>query len=139
MPSVVFKIDRWNPAIGSKGALDGLGSRGIHEKRSFSNVCMVASKVGLPLEVGRENLNRYVYVRVKIGYRDVTKPRWMVYWISTSMITSFKGSYHFYGLLLLTRDNLSLRRKDEDQSCLFCSEAESVIHLFFECVVARKL
>jgi hypothetical protein len=29
--------------------------------------------VGLALEVDRENLNRYEYVKVKIGYRDVTK------------------------------------------------------------------
>ena len=40
---------------------------------------------------------------------------------------------------LLTRDNLSIRRKVEDPSCLFCSEAKSIQHLFFECVVAKQL
>jgi hypothetical protein len=40
---------------------------------------------------------------------------------------------------LLTRDNLSISRKVEDPSCLFCSEAESIQHLFFECVVAKQL
>jgi hypothetical protein len=34
---------------------------------------MVASKVGLPLEVDMENLHKSDYVRVKIGCRDVTK------------------------------------------------------------------
>jgi hypothetical protein len=82
--------------------------------------------------------------KLAIGMSPRFLPRLMVYWISTSMITSFKDSYHFYdfhfyGLLLLTRENLSLRRKVEDQSCLFSSEAESVNHLFSECVVARQL
>jgi hypothetical protein len=30
----------------------------------------------------------------------------------------------------LTRDNLAKRRKVENESCLFCSERESVRHLF---------
>jgi hypothetical protein len=34
---------------------------------------MVASKVGLPLEVDRDSLNKNDFVRVKIGCRDVTK------------------------------------------------------------------
>jgi hypothetical protein len=40
---------------------------------------------------------------------------------------------------LLTRDNLSKRRKVENPTCLFCNEQESVNHLFFECVVAKQL
>ena len=39
---------------------------------------------------------------------------------------------------LLTRSNLSLRRKVDDQTCLFCLENESVHHLLFSCVVARQ-
>jgi hypothetical protein len=39
---------------------------------------------------------------------------------------------------LLTWDNLEKRRKLDDSSCLFCGEMESIAHLFFECVVARK-
>jgi len=39
----------------------------------------------------------------------------------------------------LTRDNLSIRKKLDDMTCLFCSENESVQHLFFECVVAKQM
>ena len=38
---------------------------------------------------------------------------------------------------ILTRDNLAKRRNVEDYSCLFCSQQESVCHLFFDCVVAK--
>jgi len=34
---------------------------------------------------------------------------------------------------VLTRDNLSVRRKVDDMSCLFCEENEHVGHLFFYC------
>jgi cyanate permease len=37
----------------------------------------------------------------------------------------------------LTRDNLAKRREVNDPSCLFCNEQESVVHLFFGCIVAR--
>jgi len=37
---------------------------------------------------------------------------------------------------VLTRDNLSVRRKVDDMSCLFCEENEHVGYLFFDCVVA---
>ena len=51
---------------------------------------------------------------------------------------------HFFLWLLsknkvLTRDNLSIRKKIKDPTCLFCSEAETVNHLFFDCVVAKQL
>jgi hypothetical protein len=51
---------------------------------------------------------------------------------------------HFFLWLLsknkvLTRDNLSIRRKVDDPSCLFCCETETVNHLFFECAVAKQL
>jgi hypothetical protein len=29
-------------------------------------------------------------------------------------------------------------RRVEDKTCLFCAEQESVHHLFYECVVAKK-
>jgi hypothetical protein len=38
---------------------------------------------------------------------------------------------------VLTRDNLAKRKKLDDMSCLFCTESESVSHLFFYCCVAR--
>jgi hypothetical protein len=37
----------------------------------------------------------------------------------------------------LTQDNLAKRRAVADGSCLFCSEAESSRHLFFDCFVAK--
>jgi hypothetical protein len=38
----------------------------------------------------------------------------------------------------LTRDNLAKRRKVEDDSCLFCSEKETINHLFFDCAIAKQ-
>ena len=51
---------------------------------------------------------------------------------------------HFFLWLLsknkiLTRDNLALRQKVDDKSCVFCEEKETVNHLFFECVVAKLI
>jgi hypothetical protein len=40
---------------------------------------------------------------------------------------------------ILTRDNLAKRREVNDRSCLFCSESELVLHLLYECCVARNL
>jgi len=49
-------------------------------------------------------------------------------------------SYGFYQKnKTLTRDNLSIRKKLDDMSCLFCSEHESVHPLFFECSVAKQM
>jgi hypothetical protein len=39
---------------------------------------------------------------------------------------------------LLTRNNLEKSRKVEDLTCLFCSENESIAHLFFDCAVAKQ-
>jgi len=38
---------------------------------------------------------------------------------------------------LLTRDNLAKRRNVDDKSCIFCSEPESIHHLFIDCCVAK--
>jgi hypothetical protein len=51
---------------------------------------------------------------------------------------------HFFLWLLtqnkvLTRDNVKKRKHIEDDRCLFCSEVESVHHLFFDCVVAKQM
>ena len=40
---------------------------------------------------------------------------------------------------VLTRDNLHKRRHVEDRTCLFCSELETVDHLFFDCFLAKKI
>jgi hypothetical protein len=39
---------------------------------------------------------------------------------------------------LLTRDDLE-RQNLDDYTCLFCTEKEYVHHLFFKCVIARKV
>jgi hypothetical protein len=39
----------------------------------------------------------------------------------------------------LTRDNLHKRRHVEDRTCLFCSDLESVDHLFFKCFVVSQI
>lgn len=76
MPNVIFKVEKWNLAAGSTGNIDIVWFRikGIpYEKRSEQNICKVGSYVGLPMEVDMENINRFDYVREKIGCRDVTK------------------------------------------------------------------
>ena len=40
---------------------------------------------------------------------------------------------------ILTRMNLAKRQHVEDKTCLFCSEQETVGHLFFDCCVAKVL
>jgi hypothetical protein len=40
---------------------------------------------------------------------------------------------------LLTRDNLAKRREVLDQTCSFCSEKETIKHLFFQCIVAKRI
>lgn len=39
----------------------------------------------------------------------------------------------------LTRDNLNIRKRLEDLTCLFCAENETVHHLFFDCAVAKQM
>lgn len=40
---------------------------------------------------------------------------------------------------LLTRDDVEKRKSIDCEECLFCAEKETIQHLFFECVVARKI
>lgn len=51
---------------------------------------------------------------------------------------------HFFLWLLfknkvLTRDNLAKRQHVDDKRCLICDELESCQHIFFDCVVAKKV
>jgi hypothetical protein len=39
---------------------------------------------------------------------------------------------------LLTRDNLEKRKNLDDASCLFCSDKETIDHMFFDCIVAKR-
>jgi hypothetical protein len=76
VPGVTFKVEPWNPNIGAKAKLQTAWFRilGIPlEKRLEKKACLVASLVGIPLEVDKVNLKRWEYVRVKIGCRDITK------------------------------------------------------------------
>jgi hypothetical protein len=75
---------------------------------------------------------------IVINFRGVTP----VYLPAVSKL-SIPPKVHFFLWLvsknkLLTRDNLEKRRKVEDTSCLFFAEKESVFHLLFECVVAKR-
>jgi len=81
VPDVTFKVEPWNANAGAKGKLESAWFRvfGLPiEKRSEKKVCLVASLVGLPLEVDKSNLKRWDFVRVKIGCRDVRKVPAMV-------------------------------------------------------------
>ena len=40
---------------------------------------------------------------------------------------------------LMTVDNLAKRGVDKPKNCRFCDEIETINHLFFQCVVARKI
>jgi hypothetical protein len=40
---------------------------------------------------------------------------------------------------VLTRDNLAKRRHVDDSTFLFCNEAESAVHVFFDCCVVKWL
>ena len=40
---------------------------------------------------------------------------------------------------LMTRDNLKKRNMNKPEDCIFCSENESIDHLFFQCIVANQL
>jgi hypothetical protein len=40
---------------------------------------------------------------------------------------------------IMTRDNLKKRNLNKPETCVFCSEPESVQHLFFDCIVARNV
>lgn len=74
-----------------------------------------------------------------IKFGDVVSPLKDFVW----KVLSPQNIHVFLSLIvynkILTRNNLAKRRPVDDPSCLFCSEQESVQHLFFCCVVARIL
>src|SRR3954470_19418924 len=39
----------------------------------------------------------------------------------------------------MTRDNLKKRHLNKPEDCVFCSEDESIDHLFFQCLVAKQV
>lgn len=76
VPDVFIKVEKWNSNSGAKVAMSTawFRIRGIpFEKRSEQNVCLIASLVGLPLEVDKSCLKKFDYVRVKIGNKHITK------------------------------------------------------------------
>jgi hypothetical protein len=59
VPGVTFKVEPWNPNAGAKAKLESTWFRisGIpHETRTDKRVCLVASLVGIPLEVDKINI-----------------------------------------------------------------------------------
>jgi hypothetical protein len=76
IPWVTFKVEPWDPYVGAKAKIEStwFGISGIPmEKRTEKRVCYVASLVWMPLEVDKNNLKRWEYVRVKIGCKDIAK------------------------------------------------------------------
>jgi hypothetical protein len=76
VPGVKFKVDKWNPFVGAKAELETVWFRisGLPtEKRSEKRAAYVASLVGILVEVDKNNLKRWEYVRVKIGCKDILK------------------------------------------------------------------
>ena len=76
VPDVTFKVELWNPNVGAKSKLETAWFRifGIPlEKRNDKKVSFVASLVGLPMEIDKNNLKRWEFARAKIGCRDITK------------------------------------------------------------------
>jgi hypothetical protein len=76
VPGVKFKVDKWNPHVGAKAEIDTAWFRisGIPmEKRPEKKAALIASLVGIPIEVDKSNLKRGDYIRVKIGCRDISK------------------------------------------------------------------
>jgi hypothetical protein len=39
----------------------------------------------------------------------------------------------------MTRDNLKKKNMNKPECCIFCSEDESIDHLYFKCIVARHI
>ena len=39
----------------------------------------------------------------------------------------------------MTRDNLKKRHMNKPEDCVFCSELETINHLFFDCIVAKNV
>jgi hypothetical protein len=65
VPGVKFRVDQWNPHVGAKAEIDTAWFRiaGIPtEKRTERRVACVASLVGIPLEIDKNNLKRWEYV-----------------------------------------------------------------------------
>jgi hypothetical protein len=76
MSRVKCKVDKWNPHVGAKAKIAPAWFRtfGIPaEKRSEKRATCVASLVGIPLEIDKNNMKRWEYVRVEIGCSDITK------------------------------------------------------------------
>jgi hypothetical protein len=76
VPGVKFKVDKWNPHVGAKAEIDTAWFRisGIPmEKRPEKKAALIASLVGIPIEVDKSNLKRGDYIRVKIECRDISK------------------------------------------------------------------
>jgi hypothetical protein len=74
-----------------------------------------------------------------VNFRRVTPVYVLAVWS-----LSVPPHVHFFLCLLsknklLTRDNLEKRRRVDDKTCMFCSEAESIHNLFFECIIASQV
>jgi hypothetical protein len=76
VPGVKFRVDKWNPHAGAKAEIATAWFKifGMPvEKRFEKRAALVASLVGIPVEIDKTNLKRWEYVRAKNGCRDITK------------------------------------------------------------------
>jgi hypothetical protein len=84
---------------------------------------------------GREGLITSVHLR------DLTCVNQFFYALENhSCVKQFEDIFlwQFAKSKVLTRDNLA-KRSLNNQSCFFCAECESALHLFFDCCVAQQL
>jgi hypothetical protein len=102
VPGVKFKVDKWNPHTGAKANIASAWFRisGIPtEKRIEKKAAMIASLVGIPLEVAKNNLKIWDYVRVRLDAKMSPRflPRWRAFLTSTSMILHSRGKFRWRG------------------------------------------
>jgi hypothetical protein len=75
-PEETLKVEKWKANAGAKFGIESAWFRilGVPvEKRTIKKASLIASMVGVPLEVDAANLKRWDFIRVKIGCRDITK------------------------------------------------------------------
>jgi hypothetical protein len=76
-------------------------------------------------------------------YKIINFRRIKLVHVSATWSLKVPPQVHFFLWLVinnraLTRDNLTKRRKVEDENGLFCLEKETIQHVLFDCVVARQ-
>ena len=74
-----------------------------------------------------------------INWGGVSTPIWKKFWKIVVPNRYLVFIWLAFNNKILTRDNLCKRHPVNNMTCLFCGENESVRHLFFDFIVARKI